>query len=357
MLRNLFLAALIGGVVGAGVLLWLGPSFPKNLVAVACSNSGKDSGKLNHAINTSDAGDEILISGTCDLTSPVVIVGQRSYVGSTPNGTILRSDATLPFMVANASYANNETTPGQGFTISDLTIDCNGGDRGLVVRASQVEVRHVQVKNCANVGVEDTDLDAAGTPEIGGDSEDDVFTDLRIDNCNYGFVASGTHVTDDVISDSWIDNSKHPAIAIDNATGWVIDGNHTLSDSGDGIAVTRMYETRLTDNHIEDFALLGSSAAGIDATSERGGASEISGNEVFNTSSEGNGTFIIVRLGAGHATVAVTDNVIQGRHVGTGLHFVASAGASLGIVSSGNVVTNVGTTLVKTSGVTITSGR
>jgi hypothetical protein len=354
-LRNLFLAALIGGVVGAGVLLWLGPSFPKNLVAVSCSNSSKDAGTLNHAINHSDAGDEILISGTCDLTSPVVIVGQRSYVGSTPNGSILRSNSTLPFMVANASYANNETTPGQGFTISNLTIDCNGGDRGLVIRASQVSVSHVHVENCANIGVLDTNLDAAGSPELSGDSKYDTFNDLRIENCGNGFWAKDTKssVTNGILSNSTIEGSKHTAMDVDDAAGWTIEGNHALTTSGDGIFVARMYATRVSGNYIEDFADL---SQGIDAQSQPNTASEISGNEVFNEASKAPGSFIRVTVARGAATVGVTDNVIHGVGLGVGLDYRALVGTSLKVTSSGNVVSNVGKKLKTTRGVTVDSG-
>jgi hypothetical protein len=339
-IRNLLLAGLLGGAVGAGIVLLARPAPPANIVSVICGSTSKDAPNLNSAIRGSRPGDEILITGQCDLTSPVVLLGSRVYQGGSETGTSLFTERPLPYVVASDSYARNLASAGDPFTLRDLTINCNGAAVGLIARTAQVDVEHVEIDGCVTAGLEDTNLDAAAKPEKGASSFG-VFRSLFIENCGEGFLVqdSGDSVTDSVLDDSVISSSTHTGIDLGNSNGWVIDGNHLFADGGDAIAASRKFATRISNNYIEDFAFGGGVADGIAAAVEPGTVSEIIDNQIFNLS-KGTGDYIFVDVDSGTARVAVTGNEIIGNGAGVGLAYQAG-GNALVVTSAANGVADV----------------
>lgn len=59
-------------------------------VNVTCSNTTADAAMLNAAIAGSAVGEAVFIQGHCWLSAPVVLLGDRSYLGGSRTGTVLQ---------------------------------------------------------------------------------------------------------------------------------------------------------------------------------------------------------------------------------------------------------------------------
>ncbi len=320
---------------------------------VTCADTASDAGRLQHAIDASGPHAVIEISGICLLNHGIVLLADRTYTGDGRTATVLRQNAPMPYVMASAGYVRNGSTTGAPITIEQLTVSCTGQGQtnGIVVLNWQVDVQQVNVTNCGGSGIIDTGQTADGS-SITNTSVNSRFSDDSITGSGVnGFevIDSRNAVTDGYLTDNQIASSGKAAVAMENAAGWNISGNHLYDDAGDGIVAGRMFGTTISGNFIEDFGSRQVSGTwyGIAGSVQDGDGSTIFGNSVFNDLGERGGArhvyIAILKANSGTGRVSVTGNVIGGAaRTDVGLSFNAGA-HRLVIASSGNVITSVGT--------------
>jgi hypothetical protein len=375
------IVALAAGVLAASP--WELPRAEAKTVTAKCAHASTDAATLNSAITASKPGDQILISGQCLLTSPVTLLGDRSYLGGSRTGTVLQqaSGANLPYLLASDSYVGNFSSTGHPFAIHQLTIDCNGQNNpastdGLVIRSWQTRVYDLQIETCKGDGILVTNYGADNTTQLTGTEVNGSITDNFITDSGI----SGVYVRDDQntvtdwhLTGNYIAGAGQDAIHLDNAAGWYIDANHLYDGdkfgtplNHDAIYANRLYGTSISSNYIEDFGRSGGNTTwyGIDGTVQGDAASTITGNRVFMFKPETAGTsydyiaLTQVNYVGGGGDVAVTGNTIRGAGsaADTGFYFNAGSGKTLTVTSSGNLVTSVGTPRATGTGVTVSTG-
>lgn len=334
--------------------------------SVACRDDASDADRLQRAINFSRPGAAIGISGTCLLTKGISLPGDRTYVGASRTGTVLRQDGDMGYMLASSSYLDNSPTTGQPLAIRNLTVECSGSGStdGIIILNWQVDVEGVDVRNCGGSGIVDTNTAANGRA-IDNTSVNSRFENNFIsDSGQYGFEVrdSDNSVTDGYLVNNQIASSGADAIHLENAAGWNISGNHLYGDGGDAIYAHRLYGTTIYGNHIEDFGLGQSSGRwyGIVGTAQGGMGSTIFNNTISNNKGESAGaryTYIAVtQANYGTGYLSVTGNIVLGvRSSDVGLSFDGGAN-KLSVAFSGNKVARAGTASRHDRNATLTSG-
>ena len=352
---------------------WSAQNASAQTVTATCADNSTDSATLNAAITGSHAGDQIIISGQCLLTSPITLLGDRSYMGGSRTGTVLQqaNSANLPYLLASDSYVSNSSTTGLPFTIHQLTIDCNSSNNtaatnGLVIHSWQTQAEDLLVENCRGSGILVTNTTPNGTALTNTQVNGVISNDFIENSGKYGVYVqdSGNTVTDWRLTDNYIASSGQDAIHLENAAGWYVDANHLYGDGGTAIYANRLFGTSITNNYIEDFGGAGGSTTwyGIDGTVQGDAASTITGNRVFMFPAEKAGTsyryIAITQVNYGTGYVTVTGNNIRGagKTADTGFYYNAGSGVTLKITSSGNSVASVGTTRTTGTGVTLSAG-
>lgn len=333
---------------------------------VTCADTASDADRLQHAIDASPARAVIEISGTCLLTHSIILLANRTYTGDGRTATVLRQDAPMPYVMASAGFVRNGATTGAPITIEQITVSCSGQGRtdGIVVLNWQVDVQQADVTNCGGSGIVDTSQTANGST-IRNTSVNSRFSDnFIIGSRVYGFevIDNGNAVTDGYLTNNQIASSGQAAVAMQNAAGWNISGNHLYNDAGNGIMAGRLFGTTISGNFIEDFASRQSSGTwyGIAGSAQNGDGSTIFGNSVFNDLGERGGAthvyIAILKTNSGTGRVSVTGNVIGGAGpTDVGLSFEAGAN-HLVVASSGNAITGVGTLTQHSGAVQISPG-
>ncbi len=321
---------------------------------VNCGNSPADAASLQHAIDSSPDGSVIQIGGTCLLDRGIVLLPNRTYIGASRTGTVLRQNAGMPYVLASSAYVDNSATTGSPLTIQRLTVACSsrGNTNGIIIMNWQTDVQEVDVSNCGGSGIVDT----SQTPNdatIGNTSVNSRFEDNFITGSGasgFRVIDHGNSVTDGFLVDNRIAGSGGDAVLMDNAAGWNISGNHLYNDKSNAIMANRLYGTTISGNYIEDFASRRTAGQwyGIAGTAQGGNGSTIYGNRIFNDLGEtGDATHIYIGITSVNdrtANIAIYGNAIHGagpRDVA--LSFSAGAG-SLTLAVAGNVITQVGTT-------------
>lgn len=347
------------------------------VVNVTCTNATTDTPALNNAISGSNVGDQIAIHGTCLINGIIVLYGDRSYLGDSRTGTVIRQAAgsNLSAMLASDSWMSGYQYPaytGNPIHISHLTLDgnsaMNSSTSALIIRSWLTVVDDLLIENAPVDAIQITNLNqgnvALSNSEVNG----------RISNCFItGSGANGIHVvdtgnsvTDWDILDSWIANSGQSAIMMDNAAGWKVRGNHLYGVPANGIFASRCFGTAIDGNYIEDFGHLGgveTTYYGIACTVQGAGAgSVITSNKIYQNPASGGdsstGTLIYIGLpqvNYGTGVVNVVNNVINGGNGANtfGLAYYLGAGSALDVLASGNNVQSVATPQVVGLGVTL----
>jgi hypothetical protein len=334
--------------------------------SVACRDDASDADRLQRAINSSRPGAAIGISGTCLLTKGISLPGDRTYVGASRTGTVLRQDGDMGYVLASSSYLDNSPTTGQPLAIRNLTVECSGSGStdGIIILNWQVDVEGVDVRNCGGSGIVDTNTAANGRA-IDNTSVNSRFENNFIsDSGRYGFEVhdSDNSITDGYLVNNQIASSGADAIHLENAAGWNISGNHLYSDGGDAIYANRLFGTTIYGNHIEDFGLGQSSGTwyGIVGTAQGGMGSTIFNNTISNNKGESPGAryiyIAVTRTNYGTGYLSVTGNIVLGvRSSDVGLSFEGGAN-KLSVASSGNKVARAGTASRHDRNATLTSG-
>jgi hypothetical protein len=342
-------------------------------VNVNCGNAVEDTKALNGAISNSKAGDMIRIHGTCLVNETVVLYGDRSYIGDSRTGTVIRqaNGANLAALVASDSWANNATGTGRPVRIAHLALDGNRANNintsNLVIRSWLTVIEDIQVRNAPVDGIRLTNLGKDGATGLTSTQ-----VNGRISNC---FVdrsgANGIHVldtqnavTDWDLLDSWVAGSGESAIAMDNAAGWKVSGNHVYGVQKHAIWARRCWGTTIENNYVEGFGESGGADNtwyGIACTVQGGAASVIQGNKVFRMNAKTpSGKFIYIgvpQVNSGTGVLNVINNVIRGAGTerDTGLSYQVGRGVALQVLSGNNNVQSVGTARVVGEKVTLVS--
>jgi parallel beta-helix repeat protein len=320
---------------------------------VNCGDSAADAGVLQQAIDSSKLGSVIQIGGTCLLNRGITLLPNRTYTGDSRTGTVLRQNASMPYVLASAAYVDNSATTGSPLTIQQLSIACNGrgSTDGIIIMNWQADVQEVDVSSCGGAGIVDTSQTPNGAT-IGNTSVNSRFADNFISGSGgngFEVIDHNNSVTDGYLLDNRIADSGGDAIMLENAAGWTISGNHLYNDKDSGIVANRLYGTDISGNYIEDFAAKQPAGLwyGISGTVQSGNGSTIYDNRVFNDLGE-TGLAAHVYIGitgvnSGTGYVAATGNVIRGASQrDVALSFTATLG-NLIVATAGNVITDVGT--------------
>jgi len=341
-------------------------------VDVTCTGKTSDTAALNTAIGNSKFGDQIRIHGTCLVNGTIVLLGDRSYLGDSRTGTVIRqaNGSNLPALLASDSWNADTTYTGDPIRIADLTLDgnshSNSGTNTLVIRSWLTVIEDLQVENAPGDGIQITNMSKNGvaltTTQVNG----------RISNCfvtNSG--GTGIHIVDTTNSvtdwdllDSWVAYSGQSAIYMDNAAGWKIRGNHVYGIGQHALFANACYATSIDSNYIEEFGDSGGDSTwyGIACTVQGGAASVISGNRVFMLQKEpSSGRFVYIgvpQVNYGTGELNVVGNTIRGagQRADTGLEYQLNGGNGLEVVSSNNNVESVHTPRIVGVGVKLVTG-
>ena len=343
------------------------------VVNVNCKNNVHDTTILNNAINGSKSGDAIDIHGQCLVNQTIVLFGNRSYLGDSRTGTVIRQadGSNLPALLASDSWAQDSPYTGAPIRIADLTLDGNSSGNSmtndLVIRSWFTVIEDLLVENAPGDGIQVTNLSKNNvklkTSQVNG----------RISNClvaNSGgdgihVVDTGNSVTDWDLLDSWVASSGKSAIYMDNAAGWKIIGNHLYGVPENGLFANACFATAIQNNYIEEFGTSGGAGNtwyGIACTVQGGAASVIGDNKVFQLNGEpSTGRFIYVgvpQVNYKTGEINVVDNVIRGASGKSdiGLSYQLGGGQGLRVLSHDNNVQQAGTPRVVGKGVTLEGG-
>ena len=371
-------ATALGLAACGAVALADGASGTHGQIVVACADATTDAATINAAITGSARGAVVMIQGTCLLTSPITLLGDRTYTGGNsggatdttkPTGTVLVQDASMAYVLASDAYATKATTSGDPLSIRDMTVACDntGSTNGIVVESWLADVEHMYVSGCAGSGIVDTSNAPTPSGYITNTSVNSRFADNFIENSgHYGFYVqdAGNAVTDGFFRDNQVSNSGIDGIHLEDAAGWNVTGNHLYADGQNGISLHRMYGTTVSDNYIEDFATKQTSGSyyGVEADVQGDPVgSTISGNKVLNDGAAESATatytyIALTQTNYGTGNVAVTGNVVVGRQGSdVGLSFTGNA-YPLTVSSSGNRVSGVGTARSVGANATVDAG-
>jgi hypothetical protein len=314
---------------------------------INCQNNALvDSRLISLAVRNSAEGDEIVFDGTCLVTETIPLLGNRSYRGRSRTGTVIQQadGANLPAIFASDSYLENRPDTGSGVALRTMTIKANSAtnpDAGdaVVLRSWQTFVEDVQISNAARHAIRLTNLSADGTPLTTSTQVNGRIAQNQINRSGGSGVYvedTGNAVTDWQLEDNYIAGTGGDGIAMDNAAGWMINGNHIYTVGGDhALYAHRLWGSSISDNYIEDFGTIG-----VVATVQGGSASTITNNRIFTKAGRG-GTFLQVLGNYGNAKAAITGNTIRGRGLGIGLDYQRGDADSLEVTSTGNLVTEV----------------
>jgi hypothetical protein len=330
-------------------------------VHVTCANAAEDAKTLNAAIAGSQPGDAIHIHGRCLVNETIVLLGDRSYIGDSRTGTVIRQadGANLQAVVASDSWMSNASGTGRPVRLAHLTIDGNrGANRGthaLVIRSWLTTIEDIQVRGAAGDGIQLTSLGRDGMTGLTSTQVNGRISNVFISGSNgHGLhvLDPGNAVTDWDLLDSWIANSGLSAIQMDNAAGWKILGNHVYGVRQHAIYAHRCWGTTIQNNYVEGFGSEGGGTStwyGIACTVQGGTASVISDNKVFRLGAKSaalQGRFVYIgvpQVNYGAGVLNVVNNVIRGAGGPNdiGLYYQAGKGDGLQLVSANNNVQSV----------------
>ncbi len=327
---------------------------------VNCRNNAQDATLINRRIGNSKVGDEIIFNGPCLVDQTIKLLGNRSYRGTSRTGTVITQapGANLDAIFASDGYLDNTTTTGEPIALRSLSIDANaaanpGGHDSIVLRSWQSVVEDIQISDSPRFGIRLTSLSANGTEITNTQVNGRISGNQINDSGQVGIYVEdpGNHVTDWQLKDNYVAGTGADGIVLDNAAGWLINGNHIYGVDGDtALYANRLFGSSIADNYIEDFGTVG-----IVARVQGDAASTITSNRIFKFN-DGGGTFLLVEGNYGNAKAVVNSNTIRGNGEGVGLDYEQGNAQSLEVVSSGNLVTDVTTDRIVGPGVILNPG-
>lgn len=372
---SLAAATLIAGGLGVALVGDVPPAHAARVNAT-CANTTADAGAIQGAINSSQAGDEVVIKGPCLINATIKLLDDRTYRGDSRGGAVLTqaNGANLPARLASDSWVDNVTWVSSNVRIEKLTLDgnraANTGTVPLMLRTWNSRVYDVEIRNAPSDGIRVSSLSSNGTHLTGSTMVNSVVSDVFIENsggAGFRVLDPDNQVTDWMLQRSWISTSGTSAVDLDNSAGWVVSDLHLYGVRRHAIDAKRCFATGIQNNYIEDFGLEGASGTtyfGIRCTVQGDVTNTILGNRVHQFAAlPAAGNFVYLGVdGVNYGTgqVAVTGNAILGTGTGAGreigLSYQKGNGPALRVTSTGNLVDKVGTTRSVGTGVTVTAG-
>ena len=338
-----------------------------------CANNTADTARLNKGISESHVGDQIRIHGTCLINRTVVLLSDRSYLGDSRTGTIIRQadHANLDALVASDSWVSNSPYTDDPIRLADLTLDgnsaANSNTNVLVIRSWLTVLEDLLIENAPEDGVRISAPSMNGT-QLQGSQVNGRMSNLFVTNSGANGIhevdSSGVGVTDWDLLDSWIAYSGENGIYLETSAGWKIRGNHIYGVKRNALWANQSWATTIDANYIEDFGGAGGNEAwyGILCTVGGGAASVISNNRVFMLQpEEGTGQHVYIgvpQVNYGVGQVNVVGNVIlgSGSALDVGLNYQINGGKGLEVLSSGNNVQGVHTARILGAGAKLVEG-
>jgi hypothetical protein len=354
--RLVFLAVFLAAAIG--LIATANPGHATiaeaDYVQVGCSDNTGDASTIQTAINDSSNGETIDIEGTCELTSGLVLYGDRTYTG----GGTLNQDGTMSYMLASRAYTTNATSTGNPMTIENLTLNGSGAGStdGIIIENWDTVVQDMTVNDMGGAGIVDTNTNSDGGT-LTNSSVNSRFENNYVQSSgSYGFevLDSGNSVTDGYFTDNQVGGSGIDGVYLQNAAGWNVSDNHLYSDNDNAIVADRMWGSKIAGNYIEDFGSTQTSGTwyGIEGTQQGGIGSVVTGNNVFNDNGEKSGSdyeYIAVSNNSGTGTLSVTGNSIVTDQSSDEALVYSDGSGTLDYASTGNAVTGPGTPVTSTA--------
>lgn len=341
-------------------------------ITIVCSNTLSDAETINAAIEGSQVGDEIVISGTCIINDSIKLLGDRSYRGTSRTGTILKQadGANLSGILITDTYLENRDWTGTPVFIGHMTLDGNSkmnpGSKtdGIILRSWLSVVDDMLITDMSQDGIKVAYKSENGTDLTTGQVNGRISGNLIDRSGRYGVYVE-FHVTDWNLIDNWIAFSGADGLHMEDASGWVVERNHIYGVPHNAIYADHLWGSTISDNFIEGFGETSDAGTwyGIYATIQAGVASTISNNRIFNFANNGsrnpNSSYRYIGITL-HDTgvVAVTSNTLRGMNIGneTGLYYTAAGNDRGTVISAFNYVADVASDRTVDSAVKLSEG-
>lgn len=192
-------------------------SSPLHAETVNCDSVGKD---LQKAIDNAAPNSEIFISGTCD-TGSFLINKDLKLIGP----ATLSGGSTVLHVL------------GHNVEITNVNIDADGSDNGLLTTGATVRLNHVVIEGAASTGAR---IDQSSAAEIFGES---VFSDNGV----FGLAISGSSGVN--LRNATIENNANVGILVEMSSH-ANTANNTINENGTGISVNSNASIFLVDSTI-----------------------------------------------------------------------------------------------------------
>ena len=382
--------AIVLTLAASGSAAVIMPGLPATATRVdaACANTTGDARIIQAAIDASREGGEVVFKGPCLIDRTITLRGRRTYRGDAKAGTVIKQadGANLPAMLASESWVTNDKYSSDPVRIERLTLDGNRdhntGTVGLMLRSWNTRVYDVDILGAPADGIRISNPSKNGTT-LRNTMVNSVISDVYIERSGGSglrVVDPGNSVSDWTFQRSWIGFSGASAIETDNAAGWTFSDLHLYATPKNAIDAHRCFGTSIRNNYIEDFGTKSTAKQtyyGIRCDLQGEAGTTISNNRIHKFGADApaqsrktrqapagpqpGARFVYLALdavnyGTGHATVTGNTILGHGTRQETGLLFRRGQGDRLSVVSTGNLVDDVGVPRTAGPGVRLTSG-
>lgn len=350
------------------------PKIQTGQIQVPCHNASTDAADINWAILNSAVGDEIVISGTCQINQVIRLLGDRSYRGTSRTGTILKQadGANLMAILATDTYLDEREWTGTPVSIRGMTLDGNSQmnqlalTNGIILRSWLSVVEDMYITDMSNDGIH-LAFHSANNPEMVTSQVNGCISGNLINESGRYGVFGELGVTDWNLVDNWIAFSGADGLHLEDVAGWVIERNHIYGVPHNAIHAEHLFGTSISDNYIEGFGETEEIGEwyGIYATIQGGAASTISDNRIFNIGPNREGPnnpnsiyrYIATTVNYETGIITLTGNTLRGMKTGDEYGFYLTAtGHKLTVVSLGNAVIDIRTPRFVEEGVLLSEG-
>jgi hypothetical protein len=370
-------------------------------VDATCDNTAGDAKTMQAAIDSSKEGDEVVFKGPCLINATISLLDRRTYRGDGKEGTMIKQadGANLPAMLASESWVADKELSSDTVRIERIMLDGNRdnntGTVGLMLRSWNARVYDVDIFGAPSDGIRISNPSKNGTL-LQNSMVNSIISDVDIESsggAGLRVVDPGNSVTDWTFQRSWVGFNDGSAIQTDNAAGWTFSELHLYGTPKHAIDAHRCFGTSITNNYIEDFgteATANETYYGIRCDLQGDANTTIANNRIHRflpppdelakygkarkygvappvrtrtltgtPPADVNYVYLAldaVNYGTGHATVTGNSILGHGAMRETGMLFKKGEGDGMSIVSSGNLIDEIGVKRVAGPGVRVTSG-
>lgn len=245
-----------------------------------------DTANIQDAIDGSAPGASVhlqagtyIVNATIQLPSHISLSGTARYERVTYGSIIKQANgANLDAVIADSSWYTNSASVGDTKRIADLQVDGNAANQtsgsgiGIVGMSYRFVCEGVTVANTRGDGIRLTNQSRNGSSASGTGVENRITDCIIVDagvaalSNNKDSIAirdTGTNVTDGFITDCAIyaeaTFTKGIGINMQQASGWLVQGNHLYGMGTHGMFIAGTAFTRIIGNYVEFFGNVTSS--------------------------------------------------------------------------------------------------